>query len=100
MLLRRWGALQDNLVLSTELKMTEANASVGLLLSQSALKQAISNRKTMKNHIAQKTTEDVFLSFVIYQGDILIVLSCSMLVFKKCYSFTARVQTQEISTDF
>lgn len=68
--------------------------------SQSALKQAISNRKTMKNHIAQKTTEDVFLSFVIYQGDILKVLSCSMLVFKKCDNFTARVQTQEISTDF
>jgi len=31
--------------------------------SQSALKQTISNRKIVKNHIAQKTTEDVFLSF-------------------------------------
>ena len=50
--------------------------------SQSALKQAFSNRKTMTNHIAQKTTEDVFLSFVIYQGDIIKVLSYSMLVFK------------------
>ena len=70
------------------------------LISQSALKQAISNRKTMKNNIAQTTSEDVFSSFVVYQDDILKFLSCSTLVFKKGDNFIARVQTQEISTHF
>ena len=39
-------------------------------VSQSALKHAISNRKMMKYHIAQTTSDDVCSNFVIYQGPV------------------------------